>query len=88
MGHPLRRKHVAFEKEEQQYLQDQLDNGVIRPSESAWASPVLLVRKKDNSVRWCEDYRKVNDLTIKDAYQIQSIDMWLECLASASIFSW
>jgi len=84
---PLRRTPVAFEKEELQYLQDQLKNGVIKPSESAWASPVVLVRKKDNSVRWCVDYRKVNDLTIKDAYPIPRIDMCLDCLASASIFS-
>lgn len=55
---PLRRTPVAFEKEEFQYLEDQLKNGVIKPSKSAWASPVVLVRKKDNSVRWCVDYKE------------------------------
>ena len=45
---PLRRTPIGFEKEELQYLKDQLSSGVIQPSKSAWASPVVLVRKKDN----------------------------------------
>ena len=55
----LRRTPKAFEKEEEAYLQEQLDAGVIIPSDSAWASPVVLVRKKDQTVRWCCDFRKV-----------------------------
>jgi hypothetical protein len=52
----------------ERYLNDQLKTGVITPSKSSWANPVALVRKKDQSVRWCIDYRKVNELTVKDAY--------------------
>ena len=54
---PLRRTPHGFEHEEK-YLKDQLETGIIRPSKSAWASPVVLVRKKDGTVRWCIDFRK------------------------------
>jgi hypothetical protein len=84
---PLRRTPKTFEGEEEKYLNDQLKAGVITPSKSSWASPVVLVRKKDQTVRWCIDYRKMNALTVKDAYPLPRIDMCLDCLSSASIFS-
>ena len=52
---PLRRTPRGFEKEEEQYLKHQLEAGVVVPSNSAWSSPVCLVRKKDGSVCWCID---------------------------------
>jgi hypothetical protein len=84
---PLRRTPQGFEGEEEKYLQDQIADGVVVPSKSNWASPVCLVRKKDMSVRWCIDYRRLNDSTIKDAYTLQRISMCLDCLAEASVFS-
>ena len=83
----LRRNPRAFEQEEEKYLKEQLDAGVLVPSSSAWASPVVLVRKKDGTVRWCCDFRKLNDLTVKDAYPLPRIDMCLEALGSACFFS-
>ncbi|CAC5395009.1 unnamed protein product [Mytilus coruscus] len=84
---PLRRTPKNFEGEEESYLKDQLERGVIKPSSSAWRSNICLVRKKDGSVRWCIDYRKLNESTIKDAYPIPNISMCLDCLADASVFS-
>ena len=84
---PLRRTPLGFEQEEEKYLREMIDTGVIKPSSSAWASNVVLVRKRDQTVRWCLDYRSLNDLTLKDAYPIPRIDMCIDCLATASIFS-
>ena len=47
-------------------MKDMLQNGVVRPSTSPWASPIVLVKKKDGSTRFCVDYCKLNDVTRKD----------------------
>ncbi|XP_061190471.1 uncharacterized protein LOC133198392 [Saccostrea echinata] len=64
---PARRTPLSFQSEEADYLKKQLENGVVVPSSSARASSVVLVRKKDGRVRWCVDYRKLNEVTQKDA---------------------
>ena len=76
---PLQRTPRGFEDEEEQYLQDQLKAGVIVPSSCAWASPVVLVRKSSNTVRWCVEYRKLNVVTVKDSYTLPQIGMCLDC---------
>ena len=64
-----------------------MEASVVRPSSSAWASATVLVRKADGSVRWCVDYRKVNDRSVKDAYPLPKISMCLDSLGGARYFS-
>ena len=60
-----------------------LETGAIRPSSSPWASPIVLVRKKDGSLRFCVDYRKLNDATKKDVHPLPRTSDMLESLAGA-----
>ena len=64
-----------------------LDQGIIRPSQSPYSFPVVLVKKKGGSVRVCSDYRKLNDVTIKDAFPIPRIDQSFDALKEAKVFS-
>ena len=64
-----------------------LQQGIIEPSSSPWCSPIVLVKKKDGSTRFCVDYRKINDVTQKDSYPLPRIDDTLEALAGAKYFS-
>jgi len=64
---PLRLR-AKKKKEVSRQIRDLLDRGLIEPAHSAWSSPVVLVRKKDRSWRFCVDYRKLNSVTIQDAY--------------------
>eukprot|EP00731_Ephydatia_muelleri_P033855 Em0040g5a len=64
-----------------------LSRGVIRPSSSPWSSPVVMVRKKNGSWRFCIDYRKLNAVTHQDAYPLPRIDATLESLAGSTLFT-
>ena len=64
-----------------------LDQGTIKPSDSPWAAPVVLVAKKDGTTRFCLDYRKLNNVTHKDAYPLPQIDETLDTLSGAQWFS-
>ena len=64
-----------------------LDIGAIRCSNSPWASPVVLVSKKNGSLRFCIDLRKLNARTVKDAYSIPRIEDALDSLNGACIFT-
>ena len=64
-----------------------LKQGVIKPSASPWASPIVLVRKKDGNMRFCVDYRKLNSITKLDVFPLPRIDNTLDLLAQNSLFS-
>ena len=84
---PPRRLPIAKQQCEAEEVSKMLKRGVIEPSSSPWASPVVLVTKKDGSTRFCVDYRKLNDVTRKDAYPLPRIDDTLDALKGSMYFS-
>ena len=68
-------------------LDEMLELKIISPSRSEWASNVVMVKKKDGSLRFCIDYRKLNEKTEKDVYPLPRIDSCLDALAGARWFS-
>ena len=90
-GPPLRQpywwQNPAVRREEMTQVQQMLSSNVIRPSNSPWASPVVMVRKKDGSLRFCVDFRQFNAATVKDAHLLPRIDDLLDVLHGAKWFS-
>ena len=84
---PLRRVPYHMQKEMDEQIDKLLEKDVITPSKSPWASGIVLVKKKDGSQRFCIDYRRLNDVTIKDAYPLPRIDESLDQLAGSKWFS-
>jgi hypothetical protein len=68
-------------------LQDLLDKGFIRPSSSPWGCPAIFVKKKDQTLRLCVDYRPLNEMTIKNKYPLPRIDLLFDQLIGAKVFS-
>ena len=68
-------------------IDDMRKTGVIRPSTSPWASPVILVKKKNETYQLCVDYRKLNSVTRKDVYPLPRIDDLLMRFGQAKVFS-
>ena len=78
---PARRKIIN------PHLDEMLTQRVIVPSKSPWASPIVLAPKKDGSYRLCIDYRKLNEVTVRDPYPIPRIDDTLDALQNARFIS-
>ena len=76
-----------LEEEVNKEIEKMLQLGIIRPSMSPWASPVVIVPKPDGTIRFCVDYRKVNKVTKMDAYPIPSMERMIEKVASAKYIS-
>ena len=73
--------------EVRKYLKLMLDVGAIRPSNSPWCNAVVLVRKKDGSLKFCIDFRRLNSLTKKDSHPLPRICETLDSLIGAAYFS-
>lgn len=84
---PVRRLPPQRRDSVQQLIGEMLEKGVVERSTSPWASPIVLVRKRDGTMWFCVDYRKVNSITRKDAYPLPRIDATLDTLAGSQWFS-
>ncbi|GBM18800.1 Retrovirus-related Pol polyprotein from transposon 297 [Araneus ventricosus] len=82
-----RRLPLAKKEETERLVKEMMDNGIIEESSGPWASPIVLVKKKDESTRFCVDYRKLNEITIKDSYPLPRIDDTLDALDGSQWFS-
>lgn len=78
---------MAYREKAEREIQRIRDAGVIRPPSLPWCSTVVLGRKKDGSMRFCVDFRKTNNVTVKDSYPLQRIDAVLDTLSGATLFS-
>ena len=74
-------------QEAKKLVEEMLHKDVIQPSSSPWAAPIVLVRKKHGSRRFCVDYRKINAITRKDAYPIPRVDDALDTLSGSQWFT-
>lgn len=88
---PVKQRHHNMSPYMLEHLYNELDKmltlGVVRPSSSPWASPVLLVKKSNGDLRFCFDGRKLNNLTKKDAYPLPHVDHILSKLTGAKYLS-
>ena len=85
--HGMRRMSPAELAEVQKQLTWYLDKGWIRPSTSAFGAPVVFAKKPDGSLRFCLDYRALNNLTVKNRYPLPKIDELLDQLHGAKFFT-
>ena len=83
---PRRLPHEQL-KEVDEEVARMLHSGVVKHSQSPWASPIVVVRKKDGSIRLCIDYRKLNSITKKDAHPLPRIEDLLDTLAGSRFFT-
>ena len=83
----LRRQPLTHLNEIDRQLTEMLRQGIVEPSSSPWSSNVVIVAKKDGSLRFCVDYRGLNGVPRKDSYPLPRITDCLDALGSATFFS-
>jgi hypothetical protein len=82
-----RRTPLNFRQEEEKTLQGMLEAGVVGESNSDWSAAPVLVRKRDGKVRYCVDFRPLNNVTVKDAFPLPLIEECLDTLSGTEYFS-
>lgn len=82
-----RRLPIKQREEANKLIEEMRSQGVIKPSQSPWTSPIVLVKKKDGSKRFCVDYRRLNKVTKRDSYPLPRVDTTLDAINGASWFS-
>ena len=70
-----------------EFLEENLRTGRIRPSKSPMASPFFFIKKKDGSLRPVQDYRKLNEMTIKNRYPLRLIQELIDKLKQSKYFT-
>ena len=70
-----------------EHIQEMLDGGTIRPSQSPWCNVVVLVCKKDGGLQFCIDFHRLNSQTKKDAYPLPRMQETMESMVGAQFFS-
>lgn len=90
-AHPIKQRHRRIPphvfQEVKRHVQDLVAQGILKESCSPWASPAVIVMKKDGTVRFCCDYRKLNSVTHRDAYPLPRVEESLDALGQARLFS-
>ncbi|UYV67068.1 K02A2.6-like [Cordylochernes scorpioides] len=88
---PIKHKPYRVSAKERDIIKEQIDEmlteGIIRPSSSPWSFPVILVKNRDGKYRFCVEYRKLNNVTVKDVYPIPRIDEVMDTLQGSTHFS-
>ena len=85
---PSRRLPIHLQEEADKEVRKMLDAGIVEVSTSKYSSPPVLVRKKDGSIRFCFDYRKLNQATIKDSYPLPRINKTIDSIGlDAKLFT-
>ena len=88
---PIKQRYISLPpsqyREVREHIKQLLDVGIIRESSSPWASPIVVVRKKDNYIRLCVDCRQLNAVTIKSSFPLPRIDESLQTLGGAKYLS-
>ena len=88
---PIKQRFYRTSHKNELFIKEEIDcllhNGLIKPSNSPWSLPVIIVEKKNEKLRLCVDYRKLNNVTKKDSYPLSRIDDMLETLSGSQWFS-
>ena len=82
-----RRLPIHQQQEVREHIDKLRDHHIIRPSNSPWSAPIVVVRKPDNSIRLCVDYRQLNNITVKDAFPMPRIDDAIDAMSGARYFT-